>query len=84
IMLLGAWRLHEQRPIINYRPVSKTRASSADRGKGAMVAMVLLDPAHVIRCHLAFDGSAAASRSPLQKSGKGDLLGKNVLFYRQG
>jgi len=27
-MLLGAWRLHEQRPIINYRPVSKTRASS--------------------------------------------------------
>ena len=49
-----------------------------------MVAMVLLDPAHVIRCHLAFDGSAAASRSPLQKSGKGYLLGKNVLFYRQG
>ena len=28
IMLLGAWRLHEQRPIINYRPVSKTRAIS--------------------------------------------------------
>lgn len=27
-MLLGAWRLHEQRPIINYRPVSKTRTSS--------------------------------------------------------
>ena len=27
-MLIGAWRLHEQRPIINYRPVSKTRASS--------------------------------------------------------
>ncbi|NBP62960.1 MAG: hypothetical protein EBZ03_11155 [Betaproteobacteria bacterium] len=56
----------------------------ADRGKGAMVVVVLLDPAHVIRCDLAFDGSAAARRSPLQKSGKGDLLGKNVLFYRQG
>jgi len=31
-MLLGAWRLHEQRPIINYRPVSKTRASSGISG----------------------------------------------------
>jgi hypothetical protein len=31
IMRLGAWCLHEQRPIINYRPVSKARTSSQRR-----------------------------------------------------
>ena len=47
IMLLGAWRLHEQRPIINYRPLSKTRASS-------YLALLARSQIKVVEC-LSFD-----------------------------